>query len=146
MYDIEYSRMERSYILECEQGGRPHLQNSRARYWAASDLDLTKVPVYADQTGRPTPGRRLDPKNRVGDDYRVPVPKKAKRAWFPISELSARVECPDYVIYCWHCSDHLTVEWGCSRAPCRHVSYCEKCGVWSTPQERCPCDTRKEVK
>lgn len=143
MYDIDFSRSEGQYLMSNSGGGPPHMQSGLARWWAAADLDLSAVELYSGKTGRPVKkGLKPGSKLRVPDDYLVPSPLP-KKQWFPVADLAEHVQVCDRMIYCIFCDDwYVEPDW--ANTLCKHVSYCEECGMWSEPQERCRHDERKE--
>ncbi len=143
VYDVEYSRREQCfYVSRCGSSLGPHIQYKNARYWASKHLDLSTVKVYSGRTGKPLK-TKLRAKDRVPDDYLVPMPRP-KNLWFPVSEIGANVVPVEWPVYCYFCNDWFDSE-NCGDHPCRHTSWCQKCGVWSTPGERCRHDKRKEA-
>lgn len=140
MYDIEWCRRDGEYVMSSSGGGHPYLQDRGALWWAPADFDVSTVDVLV----RGERGSRLTPEpgRRVPDDYVVPAPAP-KKEWFPVTELADEVRVVDRMIYCGFCRDWLPVpEW--ENVLCRHASYCEKCGDWSTPESRCKHDRRKK--
>lgn len=142
-YDIEWSRAERAWLFQ-DIGGGPHMEDWRRPWWARADFDVSAVKLYSNGSGKQL--RRAIPRgNRVPDATLVPCPGRPKREWFPIAELEARASCSEgRMVYCFYCNDWF--DGGQTVATlCRHVSWCDECGVWSEPQERCRHDTRVEV-
>jgi hypothetical protein len=143
VYDIEYSRRENVFFIDRSGSSEPFLSGPGARFWASAEVDLGVVTVYGAKTGTPTkkkPDRRL----RVPDTELIGAKGLAKTQWFPAVELANRVE-ESRAEYCLFCNDWFGVEENYSGVLCRHTSWCDECGMWSSPQDRCRCDKRKKV-
>lgn len=144
-YDVEYSRAERSLVASDVGNARPYLDRLRIHWWAAADLDLSAVKVYGDKTGKPT-GQHPSPKFRVAGDAVVGGFPCSARERFKVEDLARHIQFFEgSLVHCYFCNDYFDGAWGPDR-PCRHVTWCSECHMWSTPSERCDHDKRKEVK
>jgi hypothetical protein len=123
-YDVEYSKAFDSLCYDLAGfGGFDLMAPKKNLFWAAPG----EVVMVEDKRGR----RRKAPAtltNRLAEPPE-PLAEVIDRAW------------QTETVYCGKCDDWHPCE--DTDRPCRHVRWCDRHGMWSTPGERCGCGRKK---
>jgi hypothetical protein len=118
-YDVEYCRRDACwYLSRASSNPRLCLENSESKYWTQDPA--TEVVCYVHEQGH------------------LPAPPENRLAAPPIDfdDFCRRADEVDYTIYCSVCNDFYPQP-NYNDVVCRHVRWCDECGWWSTPDERC---------
>lgn len=119
-YDVEYRKASGNlYARHSGTGYKPEvcLGSSRRNFWAGPGI-LVTVSRWPEEIYVPAP-----------ESYRVELPAKyAGELW----SWAVEGRCE----WCSVCEDWMPIE---NAVLCEHIWYCDECGEWSTPEERCDC-------
>ena len=141
-YDVDYSR-EYGYIFHLSGGGGGHTVEVSGIYFTSGKVKIKEKPCQLVSPADKPPWRSKETRiirerNKTRRLRKLP---KAFR-FEPGADILDWLESNairDEAVYCSECRD-----WVPGESLCGHCWWCDKSGMYSTPDERCKCKSRKE--
>lgn len=133
-YDVDFSRDRGCHLYHMSgAGGRPPIEVSGIYVLSGEPVEVTESPCNLVQEA----SRK---RNRTRKLLSAPADFKLEEGWDYLDWLERNGIHGD-AVWCAKCRDFMHEE-----SPCRHVWWCDRVGIWSTPDERCKCKDREECR